>query len=233
MPYQYLVPGTIMPGARVTFNTEYAPGFAKKILSAKYLQKAGWTVVFGTNSAHMKKNGKVIKFKRGDRDGMWYFRAKRYRSPRREDQAHNVEVWVDTPPDQIDEKNELKAGRTPYGKANMPPTKDINEAHIEWGHKGAALLKKTAQFYEIKLTGTLMPCEGCGLAKAKQKAVAKVSFEKATQIGTRLYLDAAGPYSETAGGSRYFFDIVDEYSRKGWIKCPSRKNQMEAFARDV
>lgn len=75
----------------------------------------------------------------------------------------------------------------------------------------------------MKLKGTLKLCKGCGLAKAIQKAVSKISLKKATEIGEHLYIDTAGPFTETSGGLRYIFWAVDEFSQKGWVKFGPRK----------
>ncbi|KAG7374766.1 integrase core domain containing protein [Nitzschia inconspicua] len=37
----------------------------------------------------------------------------------------------------------------------------------------------------------------------------------------------------TIGGSKYAFSIVDDFTRKGWIKTAARKSQMTEFAKDV
>jgi hypothetical protein len=60
-------------------------------------------------------------------------------------------------------------------------TMDINEAHEKFAHLSEGLLRKTALHYGYKLTGTLMPCDGCMKAKAKAKAVKKFTETKATQ----------------------------------------------------
>jgi len=38
---------------------------------------------------------------------------------------------------------------------------DISEAHEKLGHIGEDIVRKTMQFYIIKLTGKLKPCDGC------------------------------------------------------------------------
>jgi hypothetical protein len=58
-------------------------------------------------------------------------------------------------------------------KLTKPKTLDINMALRLWSHNGKALCHKTAKFNNMKLTGELLACEGCGLATASQKAVSK------------------------------------------------------------
>jgi hypothetical protein len=53
------------------------------------------------------------------------------------------------------------------------------------------LLRKTYSRLDVTLTGALKPCEGCGFAKAKAKAVSKTTSTKATKPGERLFLDTS------------------------------------------
>jgi hypothetical protein len=89
---------------------------------------------------------------------------------------------------------------------------EIKKAHYDWGHMGEGLTRKTAKDYRIKLHGTLTPCEGCGTAKAKQKAVSKTTNVKVTRSREIIFLDAAGPSHETVGGNKCWFEAVDDYS---------------------
>jgi hypothetical protein len=75
------------------------------------------------------------------------------------------------------------------------------------------------------------PCEGCGYAQVKQKAVSKTTNRKADKPGKRIVLDAAGPYHETLGGNKYWFEAVDDWSRHGWDHFDTRKGKMVEFAR--
>jgi hypothetical protein len=95
------------------------------------------------------------------------------------------------------------------------------------------LTKKTAKEYRIEWYGTLIPCEGCGTAKAKQKAVSKTTNVKATRQEERIFLDAAGPYHETIVGNKYWFKGVDDYSRFGCDKFFHVKSKMVAFAESL
>ncbi|KAG7353674.1 reverse transcriptase RNA-dependent DNA polymerase [Nitzschia inconspicua] len=211
--------------ATLALQLTVVPGMAKSVISVPRMQQAGWTVVLTPNAAYAEKDGQRINFTK-KRDGMWYFIGKRFQVPsQRAVFEVSTEQWTDTTP-------EPEEQRMPYGKA-MPTTMDYNDAHVRWGHKGKTLLDKTGKFYGIKLTGELKPCEGCGLALAKQKAVCKVSLSAAKTPGFRLFLDATGPFEETVGGSKYAFSIVDDFTRKGWIKTAARKSQMTEFAKDV
>ena len=63
---------------------------------------------------------------------------------------------------------------------------DINLFHDQQGHQSEQLLRLIVQMYGIHLTGKLMSCEGCAMAKAKQKNVAKTTQTKTTEPGYLL-----------------------------------------------
>ena len=101
---------------------------------------------------------------------------------------------------------------------------DINEAH-GLCHLGEKLLRATFTALGTELTGQLRPCEGCCLANAKAKAVHKSSDTRATKPGERPFVDTSGPYPESIAGNRYWIQIVDDFSRKGWSSF--RKSKMD------
>ena len=79
---------------------------------------------------------------------------------------------------------------------------EVNLAHNIWGHKSRPLLEKIAREYQIKLTGDLNSYEGCGMAMAKRKAIAKTTTVSAKKFDERLYGDTAGPFTATLGGNQ-------------------------------
>jgi hypothetical protein len=211
---------------KIGLRVDVVPGMRKNILSVKRMQNAGWKIVMSHDEGYATNGNQNIQFEKGD-DEMWYFVGKRFQIPTRA-QVFDVDdgQWADSQPPPTEEQ------RKQYGKA-MPTSMSYDDAHDRWGHKSKKLLDKTAKHYNIKLTGDLHPCEGCGLAMAKQKAVSKISLSRAEHPGYRLYLDAAGPFQETLGGSKYLFAIVDDFTRKGWIKTAAKKSQMSSFAKEV
>jgi hypothetical protein len=50
-------------------------------------------------------------------------------------------------------------------------TADINVLHAVLGHANEDTIKRTALYYNIKLTGNFAKCHHCALEKAKQKSV--------------------------------------------------------------
>ena len=66
------------------------------------------------------------------------------------------------------------------------------------------------------MTGHYEFCEDCAKAKAKAKAINKVTEEKATSAGERLSIDISGPFAPTIRGASYWGKVVDEYSNYSW-----------------
>jgi len=97
---------------------------------------------------------------------------------------------------------------------------EVNLARNIWIHKSRPLLEKIAREYQTKLTGDLNSCEGCGMAMAKRKAIAKTTMVSAKKFGERMYGDTAGPFTATLGGNRYicccwwFIQIRVDWFRK-------------------
>ena len=102
----------------------------------------------------------------------------------------------------------------------------MDEAHDAWGHKTASLLVKTAKDYGVKLTGKLSACEGCAYAKARQKRVQKNTNTKAEKPGERIFIDTAGPFHETPSGTRYWTQMVDDFSSYGWVEFHHHKSKI-------
>jgi hypothetical protein len=88
-------------------------------------------------------------------------------------------------------------------------------------------LQKTAKHLNIELTGTLEACEGCGLATASQKAVSKTTNTKATKFCERIFLDGTGPFATTISGNKYWYQIVDDFTRKGWNHFQAKKSKLD------
>ena len=62
--------------------------------------------------------------------------------------------------------------------------------HQITGHTGEHLLKPTAKYMKIELTGKLGPCEICAQAKIRQANVAKNKMKKVpTRPGYRVFID--------------------------------------------
>ena len=85
--------------------------------------------------------------------------------------------------------------------------------HQMTGHTGEYIMKTTADYMGIKLTGKLDPCEACAQAKIRQANIPK---KKEPQVpsrpGYRLFIDISSFKDESMGGKRHWLIVVDEFS---------------------
>ena len=210
-------------------ETYCATKMKKPIISCGKLLEKGWKIEInevGMNLKYERDDGYKLEVlcERGA-DGLYYMSAK----PVKESLVYNNELseqgggenqWKDCE-EEIDDSGNLKN----KPRAPRPKVMDINEAHDKFGHKGEHLLRKTCKTLGIKLTGELKTCEGCCLAKAKQKSVSKTTNEVADKPGKRLFVDGSGPYSVGLNGVRYMVVVVDDHTRKGFVGFCKQKSQ--------
>ena len=90
---------------------------------------------------------------------------------------------------------------------------DINHLHVSLAHAHASVRKATAKQHGIHLTGELVSCSACSLAKGHQEPTPHHATRRATQPLGLVYIDTAGPYPTSLGGSRYVVMLVDRASR--------------------
>jgi hypothetical protein len=105
----------------------------------------------------------------------------------------------------------------------VPPTvvtpvirRDINDLHNLLGHAHFDAIKKSAKYYNIKLSGEPKMCASCALAKISQKNINKVTLSKSITPGNQIYIDISGTIWRSYGGAKYWILIVDDYSRYCW-----------------
>jgi hypothetical protein len=84
----------------------------------------------------------------------------------------------------------------------------------------------TLKHHSIKITGETESCEGCCLAKAKQKLVSKTTNIKAENPGECLFVDMSGPFTATIVGSRYQIQVVDDATQKGFIGFVKKQSDL-------
>jgi hypothetical protein len=211
----------------------HVPNMTKNLLSLSRLIDDGWNPQFTKEALFLERvqNGqqKRIKCPRYS-DGMYYLEAKRVNpqdvniaETERGGQKVSETTWRDVTAE-IDDK-----GNTKGQKHVKIKSMDINEAHDKLGHKGEVLLKKTLKHHSIKVTGELQSCEGCCLAKAKQKSVSKTTNIRAKSPGERLFVDMSGPFTATILGSRYQIQVVDDATRKGFIGFVKKRSDLSQW----
>ena len=82
-------------------------------------------------------------------------------------------------------------------------------AHHILGHPGNNFTASTAEKVNLKvISGDT--CESCIVSKIRKKNLKKVSENKQSEIGGRIYFDSSSVKQESAGGSKYWILFVDE-----------------------
>jgi hypothetical protein len=110
--------------------------------------------------------------------------------------------------------------RTPNKIMTMDQKKvDINEAHEKRGQTCERPTRLTVESYGWTTTGEFKPCDAC--LKDKARAKKDVSYKPSEMVesepGVRLYLDTTGPFTKSAGGTKYDSQLVDQSSGFGWV----------------
>ena len=106
-------------------------------------------------------------------------------------------------------------------------TMDIKMFHSLVGHPDTKFLEETATLVGLKLTAVMGHCEGCGHSKAKAARVSKVTNVRADQPGSRLFIDTSGPCKHSVIGSKCWFLVVDDATRKAWSFFGKKKDHLE------
>ena len=103
--------------------------------------------------------------------------------------------------------------------------------HQITGHTGEHLLRRTADYMGIKLTGKLEPCETCAQVKIRQANVPKKKEKQVpSRPGYRSFVDISSFKHECMGGKRHWLIVVDEFSDCSHSFFLKRKSdQIELF----
>ena len=103
--------------------------------------------------------------------------------------------------------------------------------HQITGHTGEHLLRTTADYMDIKLTGKLEPCKTCAQAKIRQANVPKKKEKQVpSRPGYRLFMDISSFKHESMGGKRHWLIVVDKFSDCSHSFFLKRKSdQIELF----
>ena len=103
--------------------------------------------------------------------------------------------------------------------------------HQITGHTREHLLRPTAEYMGIKLTGKLEPCEMCAQAKITQANVPKKKEKQVpSRPGYRMFIDISSFKHESMGGKRHWLIVVDEFSDCSHIFFLRRKSdQIDLF----
>jgi hypothetical protein len=193
-------------GSLVTLTDVYfAPKFTKHIASLRKLIDDDWKLDTADKNEFVltdPNKATTVRFGRNDNDQLYYLSGKRTLG--QEDEAvHSL--------------------------TTKPVSLNINISHGLLGHPDTRTVKAMAARQNWTLTGTVLPCGSCALAKARAKAVPKTMLTKAKQPGERLFLDISGPFSDSLNSNRYWLRIVDDYTSFCWDSFLPRKSGIHAL----
>ena len=119
-----------------------------------------------------------------------------------------------------------------HAHSAMEPGKIISMSkfHQITGHTGKHLLKPTAKYMKIELTGKLAPCEVCAQAKIRQANIPKKKMKKLpTKPGYRVFVDICSFKQVSRGENRHWLIVVDEFSDCSHSFFLSRKSDQIKF----
>ena len=94
---------------------------------------------------------------------------------------------------------------------NMKIPDKLNLWHRRFSHFDIKSIKNKLLKTDIKLK-----CPLCAQSKIKNKPYSK-NINTTKHIFELLHLDLVGPLPESIHGNKYFFTILDDYSRYGWV----------------
>ena len=195
----------------------------KNIISIGTLLNDGGKMLGTDDALTVKYKGVTLKFKRNEKDGLYYMKLKRIKS---ENQQQCYEVAANDQWKLVGKNNKV------VDKSNWQKMSKTT-AHEKWGHQHEDQLMKMANNIQLKLTGQLGGCAGCALIKSRAKATTKTTTEKATVKGQRLFIDTTGPYPASRGGMRYWMCAVDDLTDMTWTYFATSKSKMTEFVSEL
>ena len=90
---------------------------------------------------------------------------------------------------------------------------DINHLHVSLAHAHTSVLKATARQHGFRLTGELVSCSACSMAKGNRAPTPHHTTARAKRPMELVHIDTAGPFPASLGGSRHVVMFVDSASR--------------------
>ena len=175
--------------ARATWDVKIVPQLNQDLFSFKAM-KEGWEM-----NGRWKEGGLVIELFKTTRASMKFDRM-----------IPSGSSWL----------MGIKVQRVlDHAHSVMEPgnTISMSKLHQITGHTGEHLLRPTANYMRLKLTGRLAPCEVCAQAKIRQRNVPKKKMKKLpTRPGYRVFIDICSFKQVFRGGNRHWLIVVDEFS---------------------
>ena len=188
--------------ARETWDVKIVPQLNHDLFSISKAMKEGWQM-----NGRWKEGGLVIELFKTTRASMKFDRM-----------IPSGSSWL----------MGIKVQRVlDHAPSAMEPGKIISmsKLHQITGHTGEHLLRPTANYMKIKLTGKLATCEVCAQAKIRQANIPKKKMKKLpTRPGNRVFIDICSFKEVRRGGNRHWLIAVDEFSDYSHSFFLSRKS---------
>ena len=188
--------------ARETWDVKIVPQLNHDLFSFTKAMKEGWQM-----NGRWKEGGLVIELFKTTRASMKFDRM-----------IPSGSSWL----------MGIKVQRVlDHAHSAMEPGEPISmsKLHQITGHTGEHLLRPTANYMRIKLTGELAPCEACAQAKIRQANIPKKKMKKLpTRPGYRVFMDICSFKQVSRGGNRHWLIVVDEFSDRTHRFFLSRKS---------
>ena len=90
------------------------------------------------------------------------------------------------------------------------------EYHAKLGHPSEELTTATAKRRGVRLKKKGSKCLACAMAKARRKAIKKVTFQRETVPGRTLHIDISSVKKKSQGGAKFWLQIADGATSKKW-----------------
>ena len=213
-----------MAGDQVSFGDVYVvEGSRKNIISLGLCMKNGAKIIHASWERIILKtlNGTKLKFERDPRDDLYYIKLKNLKE-------ENISLMESEGTEEKSTRKEANKDNPQVQKKVKTRIININKAHKLLGHPGEDHLKRAATALNWKLTGTLKLCEACVKAKATAKPTKKITEEKATKPGERLFLDTSGPYEDSKAANKYWGQLVCQKTSRKWSFYAINKTKLSA-----
>ena len=114
----------------------------------------------------------------------------------------------------------------------VPNINDYNAAMLSYselhklGHPDEYLVRHTAKYYKIPISGPSLPCENCAKGKMKKLKIPKQAEHNATKKGERISFDISSVKTISQGGNKFWLLIVDEFTNYCWSIFLSQKSDL-------
>ena len=176
--------------ARETWDVKIVPQLNHDLFSFTKAMNEGWQI-----NGRWKEGGLVIALFKTTRASMKFDRI-----------IPSVSSWL----------MQIKVQRVlDHAHSAMEPGKTISmsKLHQITRHTGEHLLRPTANYMRIKITGNLAPYEVCAQAKIRQTSIPKKKMRKLpTRPGYRVFMDICSFKQVSGGGNRHWLIVVDKFS---------------------